>query len=300
MRDFEMEGMESISEILERARETLERETFDAESFRRIGREFLDELENFTGVLMRDIGRIIEQRYPVFARPTELASRYTFVGNPAIAPDSVTLTINIDNSGGTSPLTPTLRGLFAPAPFVDISPADKITVTLNGIQINPVYLSDIVLRQPARVEAVRYIKDSTMTLSEFHAISVRYELYGIWGNRMDLESYSLAQYSKEDNFKDTPLTIARGLVLDGNTGLSLLNFPAVPPGQTRTFTLVLYIGAYTSPGGHIGGEKPRMPIRIPGRPVRSVRPVRPVSPSPTSPSGPIRPGAGFDYIEEGE
>ncbi|MEO0189311.1 MAG: hypothetical protein ABIL17_08595 [candidate division WOR-3 bacterium] len=275
----------SVLQAIQKAREALERETFDPADIKRVFREAFDEFENIVGATFRDLGRIIRQRYPIAYRNQELLSKYTFLGKPSYAPDSATLVITVDNSGGTTPMTPIIQGLFAPAPFVNISPSANITITLNGTRVaDAKYLSDIVLRQSARVEAIRFIKDGGMTLAEFHAINVRYELYGIWGNRQDLETFSLGQYAKEDNFKDTPLTVARGLVLDGNTGISLLNFPPVPAGQVRTFTLVLYISGYSSPGLHLGGEKP-------------------IKPKPTPKPSPIRhmgPAASFDEYEEEE
>lgn len=286
-----MENREySVLQAIQKARETLEKETFDPADIKRVFREAFDEFENIVGATFRDLGRIIRQRYPIAYRNQELLSKYTFLGKPSYAPDSATLVITVNNSEGTTPVTPIIQGLFAPAPFVNVSPSANITITLNGTQVDPKYLSDIVLRQSARVEAIRFIKDGAMTLAEFHSINVRYELYGIWGNRQDLESYSLGQYAKEDNFKDTPLTVGRGLILDGNTGISLLNFPSVPAGQIRTFTLVLYISGYSSPGLHLGGEKP-------------IKPVIPVKPKPTPKPSPIRhmgPAASFDEYEEEE
>lgn len=283
-----MENREySVLQAIQKARETLEKETFDPADIKRVFREAFDEFENLVGLAFRDMGRLMRQRYPIAYRSQELISKYAFVGQPAVAPDSATIVITVDNSSGTSALTPTIQGLFAPAPFVNVSPSTNITITLNGTQVDPKYLSDIVLRQSARVEAIRFIKDGAITLAEFHSINVRYELYGIWGNRQDLETFSLGQYAKEDNFKDTPLTVARGLVLDGNTGISLLNFPSVPAGQIRTFTLVLYISGYSSPGLHLGGEKP-------------IKPVIPIKPKPT-PKQPIKhmgPFFDFDEYEE--
>lgn len=76
--------------------------------------------------------------------------------------------------------------------------------------------------------------------------------------------------------------------MDGNTGISLLNFPSVPAGQVRTFTMVLYISGYSSPGLHLGG-------------VRPIRPVRPVKPTPKQPIGHMGPVFfDFDEYEEEE
>ncbi len=242
----------TINEYIEEARKALEKEDFD--DIKRNLREYLDNLENFTGFLFRDLGRVLQRRFPVYPSIRHVSKGYFFTGDASEYGESVTLILTSDNSSGTSPLPVTIQGLFAPKPWVNVS--GITSATLNGTSVDVTYLSDIVLRQPTRVEAIRYIKDPNMTVDEFLSIQVKYQFIGIWGQVLDEISYSLSQYQKEDNFKDTPLTINKGLVLDGNTGITLENIPDTPAGAIRRYILVLYTSYSTTPGRIIGGRRP--------------------------------------------
>jgi len=282
----------TINEYLQEAKRALERENFD--DVKRNLKEYLDRLEDFTGQLFMDLNRILLRRFPASPSIRDVSRGYFFTGDLNRASESITVVLVSDNSSGSTPLPITVRGLFAPRPWVLMN--GITTTTLNGTQVDPKDLSDIVLRQPTRVEAIRFVKDPNMTVDEFLSIQVKYQFIGIWGQSLDETSYSLSQFQNEYNYKDSPLTVPKGLVLDGNTGITLENLPPTPVGQVRRYILVLYASSSTAPGKIISGEKPITP------PTRITPPQ--IIPNPTQPIrlpggvGGLGSASAFDEDEE--
>ena len=251
-----MEMHKDIDALIQSMQQDLERRNFDSA------------VEKFNGVLgisLRNFHRIISRRFPVVRTPGELGSRYIVIpAEDERALDSLTA-INLSIQVAASATGVIVEKLFSLEAKIQ-----NATLLFNGTDIsaNPVVLSSYAVRQPVRVVAIKYAYDG-LTQAQFRNLQVKYEYIGAWGKRKELEEYSLKQYERADNFKNQPMVIYRGLVLDGNTGISILNLPDAGASAGYVVDLTLYTSAAMAPGAGLGGsEPPRLPKlpKIPGIP----------------------------------
>ena len=248
-----MEQYRDIDALIQGMQQDLERRDFDSAT---------EKFGGILGISLRNLNRIISNRFPVVRNPGELRSRYIVIpAEDEKALDNLTainLSIQVPRSA---------TGVVVEKIFSLEAKVQNATLLFNGrdITTNPVVLSSYAVRQPVRVVAMKYAHDG-LTQAQFRNLHIKYEYIGAWGNRSELEEYSLKQYERSDNFKDQPLVIWRGVVLDGNTGISILNLPDAGSSSGYVVDLTLYSSAAMAPGAGLGGSQPRIPKlpKLPG------------------------------------
>ncbi len=248
-----MEQYRDINALIQSMQQDLERRDFDAAT---------EKFGGILGISLRNLNRIISNRFPVVRSPGDLKNRYIVIP----AEDERDLD-NLTAINLSIQVPPSAAGVVVEKIFSLEARVQNATLLFNGrdITTDPVVLSSYAVRQPVRVVAVKYAYDG-LTQAQFRNLQIKYEYIGAWGNRSELEEYSLKQYERSDNFKDQPLVIWRGIVLDGNTGISILNLPDAGASAGYVVDLTLYSSAATSPGASLGGSKPKLPKfpKLPG------------------------------------